>query len=147
MSSSINATALIKGLQGQGDVETAEVQINLFGAKKHTDSGFVKMFNVFTEDLMKSKEITGKAIRLFLWIVMQQNFQDLRFYMSYQSVKEKLDISQITYRRWVKTLEKNGLIKRLGVNLYEIRNYTAIRGTAYFKKETPDKVIPLKPEE
>lgn len=127
---------------GEAQIEDAKGQIRnirIWGhpEAKNVDSGFTKWFDVFTESIMLNTDITGKAIRLFFLISKAQKYDNYEVYLDYPTVKEKLKVSEPTYRRWLSALIKAGLIKRIKTNLYTIGEYTVVKGCAYKKGFKP----------
>ena len=112
--------------------ETGELtNILMLAAPKEVDKDFTKIFHAFTEALIQDEEISGKAIRLLFWIMKQLEMDRVEFYMNYKTIKEELNIGEATYHRWKKTLEKKGIIRKIGTNLYQINPACVFKGTGH----------------
>jgi len=112
--------------------ETGELtNILMLAAPKEVDKDFTKIFHAFTEALIQDEEISGKAIRLLFWIMKQLEMDRIEFYMNYKTIKEELNIGEATYHRWKKTLEKKGIIRKIGTNLYQINPACVFKGTGH----------------
>jgi len=109
--------------------EIVEVIAYIYGRPKARDSGFIKVFHVFAEEVLADPDIMKGAFRLFLYIMAEKLEPNrLTFYMTKEEVMEKLGISKATYYLWLKALLSKGHIKRIGPNYYAVRPYTAIIG-------------------
>ena len=113
------------------DKETGEIVADdamFLGKKAFVDTGFRKVFVGFLQDIITNKEIAGKSIRLLLWIIENLKANDLTVYMSEKIVCEELNIKRATYYKWIKTLIKEKLIKKIDTNLYCLMPFTAVNG-------------------
>jgi hypothetical protein len=109
--------------------EIVEVIAYIYGQPKARDSGFIKVFHVFAEEILADSEIMKGAFRLLLYIMAEKlEANRLVFYMTKEEVMKKLGISKATYYLWLKALLSKGHLKRLGPNYYALRPYTAIIG-------------------
>jgi hypothetical protein len=109
--------------------EIFDVIAYVYGEDKPKDTGFIKVFHVFTKAVLADKDIMRGAFRLLLYIMTEKlETNKLSFYMTEKEVIEKLDISRATYYTWLKTLLTKEYIVRLGTNLYTLKPYTAIIG-------------------
>jgi hypothetical protein len=109
--------------------EIVEVIAYVYGRPEVRDRDFIKVFHLFTEEVLADPDIMKGAFRLFLYIMAEKlRPNSLIFYMTKEEVIEKLGISKATYYLWLKALLKKGHIKRIGPNYYVLRPYTAIVG-------------------
>jgi hypothetical protein len=80
----------------------------------------------FESSFLKDKELK-KTIDLIIWIFENANPSDENFYMSYRQIKEKLNISEMTFFRWLKILLKKEFLKKIDTNLYKInKNFIGV---------------------
>ncbi len=94
------------------DKETGEIlqdKVYFFG-NKPTDTGFVKVFVAFLEDMVVDVTIAGKAIRLLLYAVQRTDWNNLEVYLFYKDAVKELKINHNTYFRWLKALMDNFLL-------------------------------------
>ena len=94
------------------------------GKKPYLDKNWRKVFVGFLSDIVNDEEIAGKAIRLLLWIIENLKPNSLEIYMSERIVCEELNISRITYYRWVKILLEKEYIEKIDTNLYRLVPFT-----------------------
>lgn len=117
------------------DGETGKVledKVLIIGKKPYlTDKNFTKVFVCFLRDVVGDKEISGKAIRLLLYILTKVDYNTKIFSLNYREAIEELGISERTFYTWTSSLQKAGIIKHIGHNLYELSEYTAVKGSEY----------------
>ena len=112
--------------------ETGEIVAEdamFFGKKAFSDSGFRKVFVGFLQDVVMDKEISGKAIRLLLYVIENLDPNDLLVYLHRKEVCEALEISEKNFYRWRSVLVKKGLLLKTNrVNFYMLKPYSAVNG-------------------
>jgi len=114
------------------DAESGEVtDILLIGNPEQFDKDFVKVFHAFTEELLENEEIAGKAIRLLFWIMKVLDYGQIEFYLYNKDVAEELNVSVRTITEWKKTLIKNGIIKKIKPNLYQLNPACVVKGKGH----------------
>ena len=80
----------------------------------------------FEISFLKDKELRN-TIDLIIWIFENANPSNENFYMSYKQVKEKLNISEMTFFRWLKILLKKEFLKKIDTNLYQLnKNFIGV---------------------
>ncbi len=116
---------LINGETG----EVVEDKVIVFG-RKPTDTGYVKVFVTFLEDVVLNEKVAGKAIRLLLYAVHKVNWNNLEVYLFHKTVCEHLGISKKTYFRWLKELMDNGYIEDTDNKyVYRLKPYSCVKGS------------------
>jgi len=105
--------------------------ILLIGNPEEFDKNFTKVFHAFTEALLKDKEIALGPIKLLFWIMTQVETGRIEFYMHYSIIKEELGVSTDTYYRWVKSLTKKGIIKKVRPNIYQLNPACVVKGKGH----------------
>lgn len=114
------------------DKETGEVvepDVVLVGAKPFkVDRGFVKVFIAFLRDVVEDKELMAGPVRLLLYMLERMNMETLQIVIKQEEACRDLQAGARTYYRWVGVLQRKGIIKRLGANLYELKPYVAVKG-------------------
>ena len=114
------------------DKKTGEViaeEAMFLGNNAFVDKGFRKIFVAFLKDVVMNKEISGKAIRLLLWIIENLTPNSSEIYLHWENVCNELGITQGTYYNWLKILIKKGLLKETNrPKIYELVPYSAING-------------------
>jgi len=112
--------------------ETGEVVAEdamFFGKKAFTDTGFRKVFVGFLQDVIMDKEISGKAVRLLLYIIENLDPNSLIVYLHRGEVCETLEISEKNFYLWRNILVKKGLLLKTNrVNFYMLKPYSAVNG-------------------
>lgn len=109
--------------------EVIEANVLLIGKRAtKIDRGFVKVFVAFLEDLIEDKEISGKAVRLLLYMLKNLNHNTLEVYVNPREAIEDLQISEKTFYIWLKQLQEKGIIEKKAINLYQLKPYSAIKG-------------------
>ena len=116
-----------------GEVIADEVLI--FGKKPYVDKGFVKVFVAFLQDIVLDEEISGKAVRLLLYVIERMDYNSLTVYLYYKDVCKDLNISLRTFYNWLNALIRKGYLERVAPNLYRLRPYTAVKGYIDTEKE------------
>ena len=96
--------------------ETGEIQKRLIRvwdeAEISNDKNYVKVFNVFTEKVVRDKDIAGKAIRLLLYIASRLKYDDDTFYISPTETAKELGVRRETVQGWLKILLVKGIIRK-----------------------------------
>jgi len=113
------------------DKETGEIVADdamFIGRKAFVDKHFRKVFVGFLKDVVTNEKITGKSIRLLLWIIENLRANSLEIYMSERIVCEELKIKRATYYNWIKTLIEEKLIEKIDTNLYRLKPYVGVNG-------------------
>ncbi len=113
-----------------GEILEVDALVYLYGERqKPKDRNFTKIFHAFLYDVFKDKEVMAGPFRLITYVMAEKLHMDrLDFHLTFQETKEKLDISEKTYYRWLGVLLRKGYIKRLGPNYYALRPYTVVVG-------------------
>jgi hypothetical protein len=113
-----------------GETVDLDAIVYLYGEKRgQGDKGFVKVFHAFLEDILKDEEIMRGPFKLMAYILSEKLDKDrLDFNLTAKEAIKKLGIGERTYYRWLSVLLRKGYIKRLNVNYYVLRPYTAIIG-------------------
>mgnify|MGYP001626240427 CR=1 FL=1 len=121
----VNSLALVDRNTG----EVIEDRVVFFGKKK-TDTGFIKVFVGFLEDMVMDTKVAGKAIRLLLYAVHKVNWNNLEVYLFYKDVVKELGIDKNTYFRWLKVLLNNGYMEATERKyIYRLKPYTFVMGS------------------
>jgi len=114
------------------NLETGEIlehNVLIVGRKpKYLDRGFIKVFVAFLEDVVSDKEISGKAVRLLLYMLEKLNLNDLTVYINPKDVCKDLGIGKQTYYNWLNLLLKKGYVEKLNPYVFRLKAYTAIKG-------------------
>lgn len=114
------------------DRDTGEVVLDhvfLWGrSAKPVDKGFVKVFNLFMEDIATDPQITGKAVRLLIYMLINSHPGTLLVYLDPDDAAKALDVSRRTIERWIRLLSDRGYIKKLKPRLFLLRPYTGVKG-------------------
>lgn len=92
------------------------------------DKGFVKVFNVFLDSILKDKELAGKSVRLLLYMLQRLEYNSLQITITQQEASGALDIGRKTYYRWLQTLQKKGIIEKVGNNIYRLKPFAVVKG-------------------
>lgn len=109
--------------------EVVEPDVVLVGTKPFkVDRGFVKVFIAFLRDVVEDKELMAGPVRLLLYMLERMNPETLQIVVRQEDACKDLQAGARTYYRWVSTLQRKGIIKRLGANLYELKPYVAVKG-------------------
>jgi hypothetical protein len=128
------------------DNETGEVlefDIRILGTEKSfkkEKKKFFKFMDVFTEEIILDKELSGKAIKLLFWILKQLDFNETTFILNYKYATEDLGVTERTFYNWKKVLEKKGIIKKITGDLYTINPDCVAYGNIT-KQESAKKVL------
>ena len=133
-----------KGKKVEGEEKIEEIDLLVIGEPEEVDANFSKFFTAFTMKLMSNEKIAGKAIRLLFWIVNRIGMNRLEFYMDERYVCPELKITRATYYRWKRTLEKEGIIVKLGTNYYMLNPACVVKGKGHrlidsFRKKIEEK--------
>jgi len=101
----------------------------LVGNEPFVDKGFRKVFVGFLKDVVLDKEISGKAIRLLLYIIENLKPHSVEVYLYHKDVCEELEISSKTYFRWLNILLEKKLIEKTErPGIFILKTYTAVNG-------------------
>ncbi len=116
------------------DKETGEVikdRVYFFGNEPtEKDTGFTKIFIAFLEDMLKDKEVMGKAIRLLLYAVHKADWNSLEVYLFYKTVCKDLKVSKKTYFKWLKVLMDKKYIEATDNKyVYRLKPYSFVKGS------------------
>jgi hypothetical protein len=114
------------------DKTTGEVVADdamFIGKKAFIDKGFRKVFVGFLQDIVTDKEISGKAIRLLLYVIENLKANDLTVLLYWKIVCEDLKITQGTFYNWLKILVDKGYLEKTEIpNVYRLVPYAAVNG-------------------
>lgn len=100
-----------------------------YGRSPYVDQGFKKVFVGFLKDIVLDKEISGKAIRLLLYIIENLKRNSIEVYLYYEDVCEDLGITSKTYYNWLNILLKKEIIEKTKrPNIYRLKPYSAVDG-------------------
>ena len=111
-----------------------EIPFRIIGTtQEFADRNFFKVFTAFSKKIIEDTDIAGKSIRLLFYIMSEKikHVNQIEFSMTSREVCLKLEISDITYRRWVSTLIKKGIIMRIEPNKYKINPECVCVGKAH----------------
>jgi hypothetical protein len=115
-------------------IETIDRAV-FFGHKAFLDKGYVKIFVAFLRDMLEDPDVLKGPVKLFLYAVDLMDYEDLRVSIVPQQAMKDLDISEMTFYRWLKVLLTKGYMEKLATNVYRLKPYSAIKGQM---KKVPD---------
>ena len=95
---------------------------------KKDKNTFVKFYDAVLLDIAADKDITGKAIRLLLYIMSKLEFGKNEVYLHYSEASEDLNVTERTFYNWLKTLTEKEIIEKTDKPYIYTVNY------AYAKK-------------
>jgi len=114
------------------DTKTGEIlehEVLLVGRKpKYVDKGFIKVFVAFLEDVVADKEVSGKAIRLLLYMLERLDFNNLTVYLNPKDACRELGIARQTLYNWLSLLIRKKYVEKVDTRLYKIKAYSAVKG-------------------
>lgn len=115
------------------DKETGEIleeDVLLIGKRPYkVDKGYVKVFITFLKDIVDNPKIAGKSIRLLFYMIEEcMDYESLRITIIPKYAIETLNISDRTYRNWIKDLIEVGILKKVDNFTYYLKPYTFIKG-------------------
>ena len=115
------------------DTKTGEIlehEVLLVGRKpKYVDKGFIKVFVAFLEDVVADKEVSGKAIRLLLYMLERLDFNNLTVYLNPKDACRELGIARQTLYNWLSLLIRKKYVEKVDTHLYKIKTYSAVKGS------------------
>lgn len=116
--------------KGLLDPETGElVEVLMIGKDPaYRDKGFTKFFVSFLRDVVQDEEVTGKPIRLLLYIIDRLDWNSLEFSLFPEKVMIDLRIGKVTFYRWLNILLKKGYIQKIRPHYYRLKPYSVVRG-------------------
>jgi hypothetical protein len=124
------------------NLETGEIleeRLIMIGKKEtKIDRGYIKVFITFLQDIVEDEDITGKAVRLLLYIMQKVDWNNLEFYLFYKEACKDLGINKTTFYRWLYTLiEKDYIEETERKYIYKLKPYSFIKGDmgTTFKRE------------
>jgi hypothetical protein len=115
-------------------IETIDRAV-FFGHKAFLDKGYVKIFVAFLRDMLEDPDVLKGPVKLFLYAVDLMDYEDLRVSIVPQQAIKDLNISEMTFYRWLKVLLTKGYMEKLATNVYRLKPYSAIKGQM---KKVPD---------
>lgn len=114
------------------DGESGEVYEDLivfFGKPKPVDTGFVKVYIAFLEDLILNEKVTGKAVRLLLASISDIDWNNLELYIHPPTMAKNLQVDQATVYRWLSILIEEDILERTDKKyIYKLKPYSIIKG-------------------
>ncbi len=111
-----------------GEVTWLEDDVLIMGHKPYrVDRGYVKVFVTFLYDLL-DEEITGKAIRLLVYMISRLNFNTYEVILIPQEAMQELQIARKTFYNWLNVLIEKNIVKKINRYRYKIEPYKVIKG-------------------
>ncbi len=111
-----------------GEVTWLEDDILILGHKPYRiDKGYVKIFVTFLYDLL-DEEITGKAIRLLMYMISRLEYNSYEITIIPQEAIKDLQIARKTFYNWLNVLIEKNIIKKVNRYKYRLEPYQAIKG-------------------
>ncbi len=99
--------------------------------KGEKDKNFVKVFTTFLEDLFQDNEISGKAIRLLLYMINNGlDYESLTIRIIPKYAIKDLKVDKTTFYKWLKVLIRKGILKKVDTYTYILSAYTVVKGNA-----------------
>ncbi|MEM4238628.1 MAG: helix-turn-helix domain-containing protein, partial [Nitrososphaerota archaeon] len=96
--------------------------------KKPIDKGYVKVFTAFLDSIVDNEEIAGKAIRLLLYMMKELDYNSCTVTVIPKYAVKELGIHRDTFYKWVRALEKHGIIQKVDTYTYKIKPYNFVKG-------------------
>jgi len=125
MEKSISRYTIIDNITGEIITDDAM----FIGKKAFVDKGFRKVFVGFLKDVVMDRDVSGKAIRLLLYIIENLKANDLTVLLYWKIVCEELNITQGTYYNWLHILLKKGYLEKTKIpNVYKLIPFVAVNG-------------------
>ena len=75
---------------------------------KRDTNTFIKFYDAVLLEVAADQELTGKAIRLLLYIMSKLEFGKDTVYIHYDEASEELNITPRTFYNWLRVLVKKG---------------------------------------
>jgi hypothetical protein len=129
------------------DNETGEVlniDLRVLGTNKSfsnkDNKKFFKFMDVFAEEILLDKDLSGKAIKLLFWILKQLDFGETTFILNTLYASESLGVSRKTLYNWKNALEEKGIIQRITGDLYTLNPDCVMYGNIN-KKADANKIL------
>jgi len=98
------------------------------GHKAFLDRDFVKLFVAFLRDVLENRRLGKGAWRLLIYAIKNLDYNSLQVTIVPQQAMKALNISEVTFYRWLKVLLEDGYLEKLNANIYRLKPYTAIKG-------------------
>jgi hypothetical protein len=111
-----------------GEILAEEDRVVIFGKKPYVDKGFVKFFVAFLRDMIEDEEVLKGPIRLFLYAIDLMDYEDLQVTIIPEKAMKDLGIGRGTFYRWLSVLLKKDYMKKIAINVYKLRPFSAIKG-------------------
>jgi hypothetical protein len=99
-----------------------------FGHKAFADKGYVKVFVAFLRDIIEDDEVLKGPAKLLLYAIDLMDYDSLEVTIIPKRAIKDLDISEMTFYRWLKVLLTKNYMTKLATNVYKLKPYTAIKG-------------------
>ena len=129
------------------DNETGEVlnlDLRILGTNKSfsnkDNKKFFKFMDVFAEEILLDKDLSGKAIKLLFWILKQLDFGETTFILNTLYASESLNVSRKTLYNWKNALEEKGIIQKITGELYTLNPDCVMYGNIN-KKADANKIL------
>lgn len=79
---------------------------------KRDTNTFIKFYDAVLLEVAADQELTGKAIRLLLYIMSKLEFGKDTVYIHYDEASEELNITPRTFYNWLRVLIKKGIVEK-----------------------------------
>ncbi|MFN6983168.1 MAG: replication/maintenance protein RepL, partial [Brevundimonas sp.] len=96
---------------------------------KYLDKGYIKVFTAFLGDLLETDKIAGKSIRLLFYMLEHLDYNTLEVKIIPNDAIKKLNITRMTYHRWIRDLIEFGIIEKKDRYTYILRPYSFVKGS------------------
>jgi hypothetical protein len=124
--------------------EVLDIDLRVLGTNKSfnkaTSKKFFKFMDVFTEEILLDKTLSGKAIKLLFWILKQLDFGETTFILNTLYASESLGVSRKTLYNWKNALIEKGIIQKITGELYTLNPDCVMYGNVN-TKENASKVL------
>jgi len=124
--------------------EIVDVDLRVLGTKKSfnkvKNKKFFKFMDVFAEEILLDKDLSGKAVKLLFWILKQLDFGETTFILNTLYASESLSVSRKTLYNWKNALEEKGIIQKITGELYTLNPDCVMYGNVN-KKEDASKIL------
>jgi len=124
--------------------EVLDIDLRVLGTNKSfnkaTSKKFFKFMDVFTEEILLDKTLSGKAIKLLFWILKQLDFGETTFILNTLYASESLNVSRKTLYNWKNALIEKGIIQKITGELYTLNPDCVMYGNVN-TKENASKVL------
>ncbi len=112
-----------------GEVTWLDDDILIIGKKPYRiDKGYVKVFVTFLQDIVMDKQITGKAIRLLMYMISRLDYNSYEITIIPQETIQELGVRKQTFYEWLNILMDKGIIEKINRYKYRLQPYRAIKG-------------------